>query len=110
VREVSELSILGFISMQFMSNSGELLATHRKLQACARGHGLRLQKVYVQDLGPPSAIFDLLGALTESDGLPLVVPTLHHLAVAGNPAEIREHLRYAGHEVFIANKQAERTC
>lgn len=46
----------------------------------------------------------------ESEGQPLVVPTLHHLALLGNPAEIRDHLRQNTHEVMITNKPAERTC
>lgn len=107
---MSEMSALGFTSMQFVRNAGELLATHRRLDACATGHGFRLKKVYVQNLGPPGAVFDLLGSLLESDGLPLVVPTLHHLAALGNPIQVRDHLRRSDHEVLIAIKQAERTC
>jgi len=96
--------------MQFMRNTGELLATHRKLDACATARGYRLKKVYVQNLGPADAVFDLLGSLLESDGLPLVIPTLHHLAILGNPLQIRDHLSRSDHEVLIAIEQAERTC
>jgi hypothetical protein len=38
------------------------------------------------------------------------VPTLHHLAVLGHPAQIRDHLRHSSHEILIATKPAERTC
>lgn len=96
--------------MQFVRNADELLATHRKLDACATGHGFQLKKVYVEKPGPPSAVFDLLGSLMESAGQPVIVPTLHHLAVLGNPAAIRDQLRQNDHEVLIANKQAERAC
>src|SRR5437016_2127061 len=101
---------LGFISMLFMRNNGELLATRRRLGDCARDHDLHLEKEYVQRAGPPDTVFDLLGSLLESDGLPLVVPTLTHLVALGNPIQIRDHLRSAGHEVVIAVKPAERTC
>lgn len=101
---------LGFISMLFMRNTGELLATHRRLGGCASDRGLHLQKVYLQRTGPPDSIFDLLGSLLESDDLALVVPTLTHLVALGNPIQIRDHLRGAGHDVLIAIKPAERTC
>ncbi len=101
---------LGFISMQFVRNAGELLVIHRRLNAHAVNHDLQLTKVYVEQLGPPKAVFDLLRSLMESEGQPLVVPTLHHLALLGNPAEIRDHLRQNSHDVLIANKPAERTC
>ncbi|MEV0797113.1 hypothetical protein AB0I34_05470 [Kribbella sp. NPDC050281] len=104
------MSALGFMSMLFVRNTGELLATHRRLIACASASGYRLGQVYVQSPGPPDAVFDLLGSLLESDGLPLVVPTLHHLAVLGNPLEIRDHLLRSDHQVLIAIDPAERTC
>jgi len=107
---MSDEPALGFISMQFVRNAGELLAAHRRLSACAASHGFQLVKVYVEQLGPLTTVFDLLGSLMESEGQPLVVPTLHHLAVLGNPVEIRDHLRQSSHEVMIANKQAERMC
>ncbi|MEU4294728.1 hypothetical protein AB0E63_41450 [Kribbella sp. NPDC026596] len=100
----------GFISMTFVRDAGELLATHRKLIACATERGYRLGTVYVQRAGPPDAVFDLLGSLLESDGLSLVVPTLHHLAILGNPLDIRDHLSRGGHQVLIATEPAERTC
>ncbi|HZX08207.1 hypothetical protein [Kribbella sp.] len=101
---------LGFISMSFVRNTGALLATRRQLKAFATEQGLLLTKVYVEEPGPPGAAFDLLEALLESEGQPLVVPTLHHLAVLGPPARIRDHLRHCTHEVLIATKPAERTC
>ena len=101
---------LGFVSMAFVRNTGELLSIRRQLKAFATEHGLQLTKVYVEEPGPPSAAFDLLESLLESDEQPLVVPTLHHLAVLGHPAQIRDHLRRCTHEVLIANKPAERTC
>ena len=104
------MSAFGFISMQFVKNATELVATHRKLNACATSRGYQLKKVYVQNVGPPDAVFDLLGSLLESDGLPLVLPTLHHLAILGNPLQIRDHLSRSDHEVLIAFEQAERTC
>lgn len=107
---MSATPALGFISMDFVRNTGELLAVHRQLKAFAREHGLQLTKVYVEEPGPPSAAFDLLESLLESDGQPLLVPTLHHLAVLGHPAHIRDHLRLCTHEVLIATKPAERTC
>jgi hypothetical protein len=96
--------------MQFVRNTGELLVVHRRLRACATDHGLRLSKVYVEEPGPPSAAFELLESLLQSDGQPLIVPTLHHLAVLGHPAQIRDHLRHSSHEILIATKPAERTC
>jgi hypothetical protein len=105
-----ELPALGFISMQFMRSTDELTATHRKLDTFATNRGYRLEKVYVQNLGPPDAIFDLLGSLLDFDGLPLFVPTLHHLAVLGNPLQIRDHLNRSDHEVLIATEPVERTC
>ncbi|MFC5268134.1 hypothetical protein ACFPJ1_38985 [Kribbella qitaiheensis] len=107
---MSGVPALGFISMQFVRNAGELLVIHRRLTAYAVKHDLQLTKVYIEQLGPPTAVFDLLGSLMESEGQPLVVPTLHHLALLGNPAEIRDHLRQSSHDVLIANKPAERTC
>lgn len=101
---------LGFISMSFVTNTGQLLAIRRQLKAFATDHGLQLTKVYVEEPGSPSAAFDLLESLLDSDGQPLVVPTLHHLAVLGPPAQIRDHLRHCSHEVLIAIKPAERTC
>src|SRR6266542_3705139 len=86
-----ELSALGFISMQFMRNTGELLATHRKLDACATARGYRLKKVYVQNLGPADAVFDLVGAL--------IAPTeVHGVAVwklSGEPFCAIGHLHRA---------------
>lgn len=108
--EMEQLPVPGFISMVFMRNTGDLLATHRKLIARATEWGYQLGKVYVQNAGPPDAIFDLLDSLTESAGLPLVVPTLHHLSAIGHPIEIRDHLRHCGHEVLIAYQPAERAC
>lgn len=105
-----DVPALGFISMVFVPSADELHAIRRKLSDCATTNGLRLTTVYVEEIGPPTAAFDLLGSLLESEGQPLVVPTLHHLVVLGNPAEIRDHLRHSGHDVLIANKQAERTC
>ncbi|MFI6826430.1 hypothetical protein ACIBG5_04975 [Kribbella sp. NPDC050241] len=107
---MSATPALGFISMSFVRNPGELLAIHRELLALAIEHGLHLTKVYVEEPGPPSAAFDLLESLLESDGQPLVVPTLHHLAGLGHPVQIRDHLRQCTHEVLIAAKPAERTC
>ena len=101
---------LGFISMSFVRNTGELLTIRRQLKAFATGQGLQITKVYVEEPGPPSAAFDLLESLLESDGQPLIVPTLHHLAVLGHPAQIRDHLRDCTHAVLIATKPAERTC
>jgi hypothetical protein len=101
---------LGFISMAFVCGTGELLAIRRRLPAFAAGLGLRLTKVYVAEAGPPSAAFDLLESLLESEGQPLIVPTLHHLAAFGHPLEIRDHLRHCAHEVLIATMPAERTC
>ena len=101
---------LGFVSMAFVRNTGELLAIRRQLKAFATEHGLQLTKVYVEEPGPPSTAFDLLESLLDSEGQPLVVPTLHHLAVLGHPAKIRDHLRDCTHEVLIATKPAERTC
>jgi hypothetical protein len=107
---VSDRPALGFISLVWVPSAAELLGMHRKLSECATSHGLRLIRVYVERVGPPSAAFDLLGSLLKSDGQPLVVPTLHHLGALGNPAQIRDHLRLSGHDVMIADKQAERTC
>ncbi|MFG1813420.1 hypothetical protein ACGFIF_06635 [Kribbella sp. NPDC049174] len=101
---------LGFISMSFVRNTGELLAVHQRLKAYATEHGLQLTKVSVEEPGPPNAAFDLLASLLDSDRQPLVVPTMHHLAVLGHPAKIRDHLRHCTHEVLIATKPAERTC
>ena len=101
---------LGFISMYFVRSADELLMVHRQLKAYATDHGLHLTEVYVEEPGRPSASFDLLESLLQSDGLPLVVPTLHHLAVLGHPIRIRDHLRHTNHEVFVATKPAERTC
>ncbi|MFG1625443.1 hypothetical protein [Kribbella sp. NPDC049227] len=101
---------LGFISMSFVRNTGQLLAIRRQLNAFAIEQRLQISKVYVEEPGPPSAAFDLLESLLESEGQPLVVPTLHHLAVLGHPLEIRDHLRHCAHEVLIATKPAERTC
>jgi hypothetical protein len=100
---------LGFVSMSFVRNTGELLAIRRQLKAFASEHGLQLNKVY-EEPGPPNAAFDLLESLLESEGQPLVVPTLHHLAVLGHPVQIRDRLRDCTHEVLIATKPAERTC
>lgn len=96
--------------MYFVRNTGELLAVHRRLKTFANDHGLQLSKVYVEEPGPPNAAFDLLEALLESEGQPLVVPTLHHLVVLGHPTQIRDHLHHCSHEVLIATKPAERTC
>lgn len=101
---------LGFISMVFVLDTGELLAIRRQLTAFATEHRLQLTKVYVEQPGPPSAAFDVLESLLESEGQPLVVPTLHHLATLGHPLEIRDHLRHCAHEVLIATKPAERMC
>ncbi|TKK80121.1 hypothetical protein [Kribbella jiaozuonensis] len=101
---------LGFVSMSFVRNTGELLAIRRQLKAFATEHRLQITKVYVEEPGPPSAAFDLLESLLESDGQPLVVPTLHHLAAIGHPLKIRDHLRRCTHEVLIATMPAERTC
>ncbi|MGW6200756.1 hypothetical protein ACWF0M_31735 [Kribbella sp. NPDC055110] len=90
--------------------TGWHLAIRRQLKALASEQGLQLTRVYVEEPGPPSAAFDLLESLLESDGQPLVVPTLHHLAVLGHPLKIRDHLRHCTHEVLIATKPAERTC
>jgi hypothetical protein len=107
---MSGVPALGFISMQFVRNAGDLLVIHQRLNAYAVSHDLQLTKVYVEQLGPPTAVFDLLGSLVESEGQPLVVPTLHHLSMLGNPTEIRNHLRQISHDVLIVNKPAERTC
>src|SRR4051812_7407399 len=107
---MSATQALGFISKYFVRNTGELLAVHRQLETFATEQGLWLTKVYVEEPGPTSAAFDLLESLLESDGQPLVVPTLHHLAELGHPAQIRDHLRHCTHEVLIATNPAERTC
>jgi hypothetical protein len=107
---MSDTPALGFISMHFVRNTSELFAVHRQLKAYATEHGLHLTKVYVEESGPPSAAFDLLESLLQSYGQPLVVPTLHHVAVLGHPARIRDHLRDSSHEVLITTKPAERTC
>ena len=96
---------LGFISMYFVRNTGELLAIHRHLKTFATEQGLQLTKVYVEEPGPPSAAFGLVESLLESDGQPLVVPTLHQLAVLRHPAQIRDHLRDCTHEVLIATSR-----
>jgi hypothetical protein len=101
---------LGLISMLFMRSAGELRATRRQLVARAANCGYRLDKLYVQSVGPPVTVFELLGSLIESEGLALVVPSLHHLAVVGCPVQIRDHLDHSGHTVLIANQPAERTC
>ncbi|WP_433169143.1 hypothetical protein [Kribbella sp. CA-247076] len=96
--------------MAFVRNTGELLAIRRQLMAFASEHGLQLTKVYVEEPGPPSTAFDLLESLLDSEGQPLVVPRLHHLAALGHPLKIRDHLRHCTHEVLIATRPAERTC
>lgn len=107
---MSATPAFGFISMSFVRNTGELLTIRRQLKAFATEHGIQLTKVYVEEPGPPRVAFDLLDSLLEFEGQPLVVPTLHHLAVLGHPAQIRDHLRHCTHEVLIAIKPAERTC
>lgn len=107
---MADTPALGFISMVFVPSAGGLLVTHRRLSACATCHGLELTQVYVEQIGPPSVAFDLLSSLLESEGQTLVIPTLHHLVVLGSPVQIRDHLRHSGHDVMVANKQAERTC
>jgi hypothetical protein len=101
---------LGFISMLFTRDSGELVATHARLIGCADNHGLVLKKLYVESCGSPNTILNVLGSLMESDGVPLVVPSLHHLWTLGHPLRIREHLRHSGHDVLTAYKPAERMC
>jgi hypothetical protein len=101
---------LGLISMRFMRDDGELVATHARLIGFADGHGLLLKKLYVQSGGPPGTVLNLLDSLLASDGMPLVVPSLHHLWILGHPLHIREHLHRTGHNVLTASKPAERMC
>jgi hypothetical protein len=96
--------------MQHIRNIDELLTTYRRLIDCAGECGYRLEKAYVQNPAAPGTVFDLLGALMESDGAPLVVPTLHHLWMLGNPLRIREDLLHSGHQVLIAYEPAKRPC
>jgi hypothetical protein len=101
---------LGFISMRFMRGDSELVATHARLMGCADSHDLLLKKLYVQSGGPPGTVLNMLDSLLASDGVPLVIPSLHHLWILGHPLQIREHLYHTGHNVLIAYKPAERMC
>jgi hypothetical protein len=101
---------LGFVSMLHVRDASELVATHARLVTCALSHGLLLRKLYVQDAGTPQAAFALLESLLESDGVTLVVPSLHHLWTLGHPIRIRELLHIAGHDLLTIHKPAERAC
>lgn len=101
---------LGFVSMLHLRDTAELIATHARLIAYALDHGLLLRKLYVQDAGPSQTAFDLLESLLECDGIPLVVPSLHHLWTLGHPIRIRELLRISGHDLLTIHKPAERAC
>lgn len=101
---------LGFISTLHLRDTTELLATHARLINSALDRGLLLMKLYVQDGGTSDTAFDLLEDLLQSGGVPLVVPSLHHLWTLGHPIEIRQHLRSTGHDVLTIHKPAERAC
>ncbi|MFD7157638.1 hypothetical protein ACFV9C_23770 [Kribbella sp. NPDC059898] len=96
--------------MLFMRDDHELVTTHAWLIRCADNHGLLLKKLYVHSGGSPDTILHLLGTLLEFDGVPLVVPSLHHLWTLGHPLHVRDHLQHIGHDVMTAYKPAERAC
>ncbi|GAA1693901.1 hypothetical protein GCM10009745_44320 [Kribbella yunnanensis] len=96
--------------MLFVRDLGELLAVRRKLVVCAATYGFRLTTLFAQSVGQPDIAFDIFTSLLESDGSPLIVPTLHHLAHLGNPLAVRDHLNHSGHPVLVATEGAEPTC
>ncbi|NIK58238.1 hypothetical protein [Kribbella shirazensis] len=96
--------------MQHIRDLDELLATHQRLIDRAGECGYRLERAYIHTHVALDTVRGLLSALMESHGAPLVVPTLHHLWMLGNPLQIREYLLHSGHQVLIAYEPAERTC
>jgi hypothetical protein len=103
VGAVSDGVALGFISMLYIRGTDDLTATHARLTTRVEAEGLRLEKLYVQSVRPSTTAFDLLGALLESHGASLVVPSLHHLWILGHPVRIRDHLHHSSHNVLTAH-------
>ena len=87
----------GYIRIHFLMSETELTNARKLIVEAAQAGGVQLVTIRVEEIE------------ASPDGQPLVVPTLHHLAVLRHPTQIRDHVRHCTHEVLIATKPAERT-
>lgn len=83
----------GYIREHLFMTPNEHADLVARIVALAEREGYTLGRVYTEKLETiPDAFHALMQAVVDDNAAAVAVPTLHHLAVFGPPAEIRDHL------------------
>lgn len=89
--------ILGYIREHFLMTEVELANARQNLVDYAEAHGYELGAIFVERLETAPAAFEAMAyELTGLDTPAIVVPGVHHLAVLGNPLQVRQQLEDPG--------------
>ena len=103
----------GYFKKHFLMSDPEIAARRQAIVDCAGANEYVLVAIFIDELETaPEELHRALAAVLEVDEGVLILPNLLHLAAAGNPIELRQHL-LAGHiEIVLSEvpKQAGRVC
>ncbi|MEV0790441.1 hypothetical protein [Kribbella sp. NPDC050459] len=91
----------------------EIAARRRAIVDCAGVNDCALVAIFIDELETaPEELHKALTTVMEVDEGVLILPNLLHLAAAGNPIELRQHLLASHIEVLLSEvpKQAGRVC
>lgn len=92
-RPISRPVALGYLQVHVLMTPAELARTKQDLEMYARRSGYTLGSVFVEQLvGHPSAYAGLLVAAHAQQAGAIVLPSLAHLAVLDDPANVRARL------------------
>ncbi|MFD3402177.1 hypothetical protein ACFWUU_15920 [Kribbella sp. NPDC058693] len=103
----------GYFKKHFLMSDPEIAARRRAIVDCAGANDCALVAIFIDELETaPEQLHKALRALMEADDVVLILPNLLHLAAAGNPLQLRQHLLASHVEVLLSEvpKQAGRTC
>ncbi|WP_410790970.1 hypothetical protein [Kribbella sp. C-35] len=91
----------------------EVAARRQAIVDCAGANDCALVAIFIDELETaPEELHRALATVMEVDDGVLILPNLLHLAAAGNPIELRQHLLACHIDVLLSEvpKQAGRVC
>lgn len=84
-----------YVRAHLLMSETELSDLKKDLAAFARTEGFTLRTIYVEQVeSVPAAFQALMEAVRREDVKTVLVPSLHHLAVVGEPLAMKEHLEH----------------
>jgi hypothetical protein len=94
----------GYYREHLFMGAREKADIRARMQITAERHGYSLGKVFEEKVETAPAALGALVDAALTDGAGVVLPGLQHLAIHGNPLELREYLAAAiAREVLIAD-------